>query len=122
MSIKNEVNHAIFRSMLPSIKTERIDSNHITYGVEDKQSNQIIKFIWVEDENTDGPVVTALVEGINNLSEYGKKHFQKIIDKLNKIEGLTVSIEDNETDTLTSEQEIELNKMCEEQEIEINSL
>ncbi|MBO7043143.1 hypothetical protein J6W34_01030 [bacterium] len=123
MSIKNEVNHAIFRSMLPSIKTERESQNHIIYGVVDEKSNQTIKFHWVDDpELTDGPVITIVYNGDSSLSEYGLKHYNKILDKLKKIEGLSINIEDLTKPILTDEQSKALDEICVENGIDVESL
>lgn len=123
MSIKNEVNHAIFRSMLPSIKTERESQNHIIYGVVDEKSNQTIKFHWCEDsELTDGPVITVVYNGNESLSEYGLKHFNKILDKLKNIEGLSINIEDLTKPILTDEQSKALDELCKENGIDVESL
>lgn len=122
MSIKNEVNHAIFRSMLPSIKTEKVSQSHIIYGVIDEKTNQTIKFHWVDDEEfTNGPVITVVYNGDNSLSDYGLKHFNKIIDKLKNIEGLSVNIEDLTQPALTDKQCKALDELCVENKVEDDS-
>lgn len=103
--MKKPINEIIFFCGFETETTIKLADRTI-YTLVDIPSNTKIKLtLWQPEGFNDEYALSIEHEGLENLSKTGVRRWERVLTKLNSIEGLIVSVEDLREATLTTEQE-----------------
>ncbi len=103
--MKKPINEIIFFCGFETETTVKLADRTI-YTLVDIPSDTKIKLtLWQPEGFNDEYALSIEHEGLENLSKTGVRRWERVLTKLNSIEGLIVSVEDLREATLTTEQE-----------------
>lgn len=103
--MKKPINEIIFFCGFETETTVKLADRTI-YTLVDIPSDTKIKLtLWQPEGFNDEYALSIEHEGLENLSKTGVRRWERVLTKLNSIEGLIVSVEDLREATLTAEQE-----------------
>mgnify|MGYP003292795562 CR=1 FL=1 len=117
--MKKPINEIIFFCGFETETTIKLADRTI-YTLVDIPSNTKIKLtLWQPEGFNDEYALSIEHEGLENLSKTGVRRWERVLTKLNSIEGLIVSVEDLREATLTTEQEQIIDDMLIENSISL---